>query len=448
MIEPLRGPINSNTVFALRGAFAHTPTIDRFELTEDAFLVCDNAKVAGLFPVLPEQYRDIPVFDYRGKLIIPGMCDLHIHAPQYSFRGIGKNRESPLTRDWFARYAFPDESRYADLDYARRAYGRFVEDLKKTPTTRLCIFATLHRPATVLLMELLDQAGFAAYVGKLNMDRNSIAGLQEETGESIAETVRWLDETGNRFAEVKPVISPRYFPSCTSACSAALGKLAKERNLPVQSHLSEDLDELAWVRQLDPTLGCYAEAYDRHGLLGGERPAVMAHCVYPQDGEIELLARRNVLVAHCPQSNLSGSGMSAPVMEYLRRGIKVGLGTDVAGGFSLLMNRIIVDAIIASRISFAFKGFPGDKGEEKAGTGFLSLANAFYLATKGGGALWDNAGSFETGAPFDAVVWDDSRHADLVPRSLYERVERMVSLADDRDLAAKYIAGKLMYTRQ
>jgi guanine deaminase len=437
--------MNSNTVFALRGSFAHTPTIDRFELSEDGFLVCENNKVAGLFPVLPEKYRDIPVIDYTGNIVIPGMCDLHIHAPQYSFRGIGKNRVDPLSRDWFARYAFPDESRYADLDYARRAYTRLVEDLKKTPSTRFCFFATMHRGATELLMELLDRAGFAAFVGKLNMDRNSVPGLQEETDESIAETIRWLDETIDAFKEVKPIISPRYFPSCTDACSAALGKMAVERNLPVQSHLSEDLNELAWVRRIDPSLGCYAEAYDRHGLLGGTCPAVMAHCVYPQEGELELLAKRNVIVAHCPQSNLSGSGMSAPIVEYLGAGIKVGLGTDVAGGFSLLMNRTILDAIAASRIYAAFRVQKGDPGKNIT---VLSLANAFYLATKGGGALWGNAGSFEPGAPFDAVVWDDSRHADLVPRSLYERVERMVSLADDRDVAAKYIAGTLMYTRE
>ncbi|GHV47357.1 guanine deaminase [Spirochaetia bacterium] len=446
--------------FGIRGTFAHTPQFDKFEFVEEGVLVCEDGKVAGLFKELPDNYRSIPVTDYSGKIIIPGMCDLHIHAPQYSFRGLGKNRDEPLKGNWFTRYAFPDESRYSDLGYARKAYTRLVEDLKKTSTTRLCFFATIHRPATELLMELLDEAGFAAYVGKVNMDRNSVEGLMETTEETISETIRWLDETADRYENVRPIITPRYTPSCTDQCSAALGKLAAERKLPVQSHLCEDLDEIEWVHKLSSASEPYARAYDKFGLFGSDKPAagqcgagqiaVMAHCVFPSEGDFELMGKRNVIVAHCPQSNLWGSGMSAPVMRYLKAGIKVGLGTDVAGGFSLLMNRTMLDAIAASRIYFAFNV---QKGDPRVAPDYLSLANAFYLATKGGGALWGGgnspgAGSFEKGYPFDAVVWDDSRLADYNPRTLYERVERLVSLSDDRDVAAKYIAGKPMYIRE
>jgi guanine deaminase len=432
-----------DAVFGIRGVFAHTPVFEKFEFVENGVLVCEKGRVAGLFKELPERFRNIPITDYSGKIIIPGMCDIHIHAPQYGFRGLGKNREDPAS-NWFYSYAFPEESRYRDLEYARKAYSRLIDDLKKTSTTRLCFFATIHRPSTELLMEMLDQAGFAAFVGKVNMDRNSVEGLIETTAESIEETIRWLDETSGRYPLVKPIITPRYTPSCTDECSAALGKIAAERKLPVQSHLCEDLPEMRWVRGLAPDCSCYAEAYDRFGLFGSAETAVMAHCVFPTEEDFALMRRRNVLVAHCPSSNLSESGMPAPVMNYLRAGIKVGLGSDSAGAYSLFLNRVIQDALYASRNYWAVNI---QKGNAEAVEEFLSLANAFYLATRGGGALW-GSGGFEDAMPFDAVVWDDSRLADFIPRSTYERVERLIALSDDRDVAAKYIEGKLIYKRE
>lgn len=431
-------------VFALRGNFAHTPTFHGFEFFEEGYLVCKEGRVAGLFSRLPEQYAKCMVHDYTGCIIIPGMCDIHLHAPQYSFFGIGKNLENADWNDWFEKYAFPDESRYADADFAREAYHRLAGDLLKTVTTRLCVYATIHREATEILMEELAAAGFAAFVGKVNMDRNSMEGLLETTAKSIEETEIWLKETTGKYPNVNPILTPRYLPSCTEECMAALGEIAQSRRLMVQTHLSEGVNEIAWVNELSPGISCYAKAYDRHGLLGGEAPTVLAHCVFPNEAEFSLLQNRNVMVAHCPQSNLSGSGMPAPILRYLEAGIKVGLGTDIAGSYTLNMNKILLDAITASRVWWAFNE---QKGDANIKARFLSLANAFYLATKGGGALWGEVGSFEPGYEFDAVVLDDNRHQNGVPRSLYERTERLISLADDRDIVAKYIAGVPVYNK-
>lgn len=196
---------------------------------------------------------------------------------RHPFQGIGQNIESGQWNTWFDRYAFPDESRFNDIAYAEQAYTRFAKSLLATPTTRLCAYATTSREATEILMRVLAKYGFAGYVGKVNMDRNSSPGLLETTRETIAQTRLWLEETKNGIGAIYPILTPRYFPSCTESCLQQLGQLAEEYHVPVQSHLSEGLDEIDWVRELAPDLDFYAQAYDRAGLLGPQTQAVMAH---------------------------------------------------------------------------------------------------------------------------------------------------------------------------
>lgn len=430
--------------FALRGAIAHTPTFERFELFPDAYLICRDEKVVGVFEHLPEEYRGIRVIDRSGCVIIPGMIDLHQHAPQYAFRGLGQNIEKPDWDSWFDLYAFPEEKRYQDLEYAQRAYGRLVSDLLKSTTTRICTFATIHRPATELLMELLHRSGLCAYVGKVNMDRNSAEGLLETTEESLEETRRWLQNSVGRYPHVKPIITPRYIPSCTDEVMEGLSALMKEFGVPVQSHLSEGLDEIAWVHQLMPNISFYGQGYDRFDMMGTVQPTLMAHCIFSNQEEFDMLCSRNITIAHCPDANLNYSGTAAPILKYVRSGAKVGLGSDVSGGHTLNLMQVMLQAIVASKVRWAYCERTG-KADEKRDV--LTLANAFYLATKGGGSFWGKVGSFEPGYAFDAVVLDDSRIADECPRSVYERVERLACLGDDRETVEKYVNGTLVYSK-
>ena len=131
------------------------------------------------------------------------------------------------------------------------------------------------------------------------------------------------------------MITPRYTPTCTDKCMEGLGALSEKYQVPVQSHLSEGLDEIEWVKELKPGLSCYGEAYDMYGMLGSKQHTVMAHVVHPNAAEYELLKHRNVLVAHCPQSNTNAAGGVAPILDMVRDGIQVGLGTDMAGGYTL-----------------------------------------------------------------------------------------------------------------
>lgn len=428
-----------NTNYVLKGTIVYTPDAERFVFNEESYLVCEEGKVEGIYKELPEKFQSWYIYDYGDNLIIPGMCDMHMHAPQYGFRGMGQNIENSDWSSWFSRYAFPDESRYKDLEYAKKAYERLTDDLLRTTTTRIVAFASLHREATELLMQILDAKGFVGYVGKVNMDRNSMDGLLETTEESLQETRLWLLNTKDKYKHIKPIITPRYTPSCTDEVMRGLSKLIREYKVPVQSHLSEGLDEMAWVKELKPEIDFYGQAYDQYDMFGTIVPTVMAHCVFSSEKEIELLCSRNIWIAHCPNSNLQGSGTAAPVLQYMRSGAKVCLGTDASGGNTLSMMRIISDAMLASKVRWAYTERNGDPNAVRD---FLPLTGAFYLATKGGGSFWGKAGSFEKGYDFDAVVLDDSRVADFCKRTTYERVERMVSLSDDRDIRAKFICGK------
>ena len=164
-----------------------------------------------------------------------------------------------------------------------------ARDLAMNGTTRVCMFSSLHTDATWILMEELERAGVTGYVGKVNMDRNGLPGiLQETTEESVRETLRWLE--GCHFDHVKPILTPRFTPSCTDELMAALGRLAQEKGLYVQSHLSENLGEIQWVKELHPDCQQYWETYDKYGLW--KEHTIMAHCVYSGEEEIQRMIAR------------------------------------------------------------------------------------------------------------------------------------------------------------
>ncbi|HJA25775.1 MAG TPA: amidohydrolase family protein [Candidatus Fournierella merdigallinarum] len=420
-----------NNAFALKGNILYTPVCGRIEAAADSYLVCEEGKVAGVFDTLPEAFWGVPVEDFGSRLILPGLADLHVHASQYAYRGLGMDLE---LLDWLEQNAFPEEARFADLDYARAAWDIFVEELAKSATTRACIFATVHRPAALLLMEKLEQAGLAGFVGKVNMDRDCPDCLRETTGGSLEETRRWLEQSAG-FGRVKPILTPRFVPSCTDELLAGLGALGARFNVPVQSHLSENLSEIRLVGRLCPSSRYYGDVYDRAGLFGGPRPAVMAHCIWSGEEERARMKEAGVFIAHCPQSNMNVSSGIAPVRLYLREGQRLGLGSDVAGGAHLSIFRAMTDAIQASKLRWRLvdDSLPA-----------LTLPEALYMATKGGGAFFGRVGSFEPGYEFDAVVLDDADLPTTRRCTLTERLERVVWLGDGRP-CAKYVAGRKLF---
>lgn len=420
--------------FALRGDLCWSRDARHLNTVKDGWLVCVDGRSAGVFETLPEQYAGLPREDWSGRLVIPGLVDLHVHAPQYTFRGLGMDLE---LLDWLDRHAFPEEARYADLDYARAAYSRFVEDMKHSPNTRACVFATLHGPATRLLMDLLEESGLVAMVGKVNMDRNAPDNLRESCPEAAElETRRWLDASAGRYERVTPILTPRFVPSCTDDLMARLGELRREFDVPVQSHLSENQGEVALVQELCPWSRFYGDAYDRFGLFGGDHGCIMAHCVLSGDREIALMKERGVYVAHCPQSNTNLASGIAPVRRYLDEGLNMGLGSDVAGGSTLSVFRAMADAIQVSKLRWRLQ----DQSLSP-----LTAPEAFWLGTAGGGAFFGKVGSFDSGYELDAVVLDDRRTAPVLPLTVEDRLERAIYLSEDRDVVKKFVRGTALW---
>ena len=418
-----------NTSFVLRGHIIWSDSPSHVHFVPHGYLVCENGVCAGVYEQLPARYAQLPFTDYRGRLIIPGLYDLHLHAPQFAYRGLGMDLE---LIEWLQAYAFPEEEKYADLDYARASYTAFTKAMKRSFTARFCCFATLHAPATLLLAELLEASGLQGYVGKLSMDRNAPEALCELSASRAAvDLEQWIIDMRARFSAIKPMITPRFVPSCTDALMAHLQELIDTYDLPVQSHLSETRDEIAWVKRLSPDTKNYADAYDRYGMLNAH--AVMAHVVYPEAEEITRLRETRTLVAHCPSSNANLRSGIAPVRRLLSAGVRVGLGSDVAGGEGIDMLRIATNAVQFSKLYWSMVN------EDEPS---LTFPEVLYMATKGGGSFFGKCGSFEEGYMLDALVLDDRPLRTTVDLTLPQRLERAVYLSGELKLVQKYVGGK------
>ena len=415
----------------------YTKEPGRFEVIENGYVaVGDDGRVTGVAADLASVQRSAwlegdgaEVTDFGDRLLIPAMNDLHVHAPQYRNQGIAMDLE---LLPWLQQYTFPEEMKFADTGYAERMYRRFVRDLWRFGTMRACVFATIHTGSTRLLMRLFQEAGMGALVGKVAMNRNCPQGLSE----TVEDMVRGYEELiSDRLEEksdglVRPIVTPRFVPSCTPEMLRACGELAARYQLPVQSHLSENKDEMALVKELEPESTCYGDAYDRYGLFG-QTPTVMAHCVWTEGKELELMKRRGVMVAHCPTSNFNVASGMAPIRQFLDEGLRVGLGSDISGGHDLSIFRMMVYAIQVSKMHY-------QQNHERT---FLSLSEAFWLATKSAGSFFARVGSFEPGYEFDALVIDDSElnHDNY---SLLQRLERYIYLGDDRQIEHRFCRGK------
>ncbi|NXV97939.1 GUAD deaminase, partial [Calonectris borealis] len=316
------------------------------------------------------------------EFFMPGMVDTHIHAPQYSFTGT--RVDLPLLQ-WLTTYTFPTEAKYKDSDFAEEVYTRVVRRTLKNGTTTACYFATIYTDTSLLLAEIIDKFGQRAFVGKVCMDMNdSVPQYKEITADSVQETER-----------VQPVITPRFGPSCTEDLLCALGDLAQARDLHVQSHISENEEELKLVENMFPAYQNYTELYDKNKLLTSK--TVMAHACYLSEEELKLFSLRGAAISHCPNSNFSLRSGVLNVQKVLKHNVKLGLGTDVAGGYSASM----LDAI--RKTMMASNSLQINKVNE---TG-LTLEEAFQLATLGGSqalGLDDVIGNFEVGKEFDALL--------------------------------------------
>lgn len=413
--------------YLVHGDLCFSTAPRHIETMEASYLHVKDGKCISCYKELPEALSSLEIKDYSGNLIIPGMVDLHLHAPQYAYRGT--KMDLPLL-DWLNSNTFPEEAKYEDMNYAKAAYKNFVEDLKESPTTRAVIFATLHKEATLCLMDLLEKSGLETMVGKVNMDRNSPDYLTEHSAEEALENTRnWLQAIPEDYRHCHPILTPRFTPTCSDALMEGLGKIKKEKGIPLQSHLSENKAEIAWVKELCPGTKNYGESYDRYGLL---QHSVMAHCVHTREDELELLKERECYICHCPQSNTNLQSGVAPVKHFLEKGAKLGLGTDVAGGANLSMFRAITDAIHVSKLRSCLLL------EDAA----ITVEEAFYMASLSGGGFFGKVGSFLAGYEADFLVYERKRES-IREESLLERLEMLLYTENELfRMKAKFVSGR------
>lgn len=404
--------------------------------------------------------RDIP----HPQFIIPGFVDTHTHAPQYvnAGRGLGM----PLL-DWLNTYTFPAEAKFADRAHARRLYELVVKRTLMNGTTSCCYFATIHLEGTMELVKAVQDAGQRAIIGKVNMDRNSPDYYVESTDASIEDTQRFLDAVISlNNPLISPIITPRFVPTCSEKLLSSLASMARKHDtVGIQSHVSENIGEVRWISELHPDLPSYCSVYDAFGLLTPR--TIMAHGIYLTDEELSLLSKRGCSVSHCPTSNFSLTSGTLDLRRLLRHGIRVGLGTDISGGYSPSMLSAIRNAVIASSVTHVSKlnahlrpdcsnlltfdqvTEQQDRDEDQDDSA-LSFGEAFHLATLGGAeslGLGKRVGNFEVGKDFDALIVDPGAAGtpfDVIPGedTILDTFQKFLFLGDDRNLSDIFVCGK------
>ncbi|OLQ10099.1 Guanine deaminase [Symbiodinium microadriaticum] len=309
----------------------------------------------------------IPVREFGEKeLLVPGFIDTHIHLPQFPYTGAGIDKPLMAEDGFLAKYAFPTESSMVNLDSAKYVYNEALKVLLTNGTTTALIYGTTHLDASKTLVEAaLALQGPRAFVGKVCADRYCPDALVETTASSLRDTedfVNFTQKVARQSPEdqkppflVQPVITPRFLPTCSPELLKGLGELAAKYNCIIQSHMSESVDEVAFSSQLFPGK---TDAQASFNLLATLPDAtnfdpgavfVMGHCVQLQKGEEELMRQRGAAIAHCPLSNFFFAKGALPVKQLVARGVKIGLGTDVAGGYSPSMLSSMRAAVLASK---------------------------------------------------------------------------------------------------
>ena len=414
----------------IKGNIISTPEFGKVEITENGYLIAESGKIKGIYQKLPQECEGKVIEDYGDALVMQSFSDMHLHAPQYPMLGMGM--DMPLL-EWLHTYTFPTEACFKDNEFARKTYHRLAHELAAKGTTRVCMFSSIHREATLILMEELENAGITGYVGKVNMDRNGGENYQETTEESIAETVKWLEECN--FEHIKPMITPRFTPSCSNELMQELGRIAKEKNLPIQSHLSENTGELSLVKELHPDCSHYWETYQKYGLWNDQ--TLMAHCVWSDEQERKAIKDTGVWAVHCQSSNENLVSGYAPVRVMLNEGVNVVFGSDIAGGDHLSMFKNITAAIRASKARRIMDNWK---------TEFLSVKEAFYLGTSAAAPFFGEKPGFAPGNMLHAIVVEDETLPMVRPLSVQERFERCVYRREHGAMLAVYSEGKKIFS--
>lgn len=447
------------------GSFVDTPRLGELRIRHNTAVVVDQlGKITAIESPCADQSalakeHNISVDKIKHqssesatRFFVPGFIDTHTHASQYPNTGIFGN--STLL-DWLDTYTFPLESSYTSTERAAHVYNRVVSRGLSHGTTCAAYYATIHVEATNLLADICLSKGQRALIGRVCMDRLSPEHYRDaspqvgvDATKAVMQHLAKIDPAG---AIVRPVITPRFAPSCTDESLKLLGDLHRETGCYVQTHISENHPEINFVKELFPDSKHYADVYDKAGLLGDK--TILAHAVHLTPEEVTLIRQRQTALSHCPTSNTCLTSGAARLRSMLDAGLIVGLGTDMSGGYSPSILEMARQAILVSRHAAMIDG---DAAK-------LTAEEVLYLATAGGArvvGLQDKVGVFEVGMDFDAQAIALGRvdekstglDSDAGPVDIFgwesweDRVAKWLYCGDDRNVRRVFVKGRLVHS--
>lgn len=406
---------------------------DQFEYFEDGLLVTRNDKIefVGDYKSHINQYHDLKTQDLSGKLIVPGFIDSHLHFPQTEM--LASFGEQLL--DWLTDYTFPVEAKFEDPEYATQIAKIFLRQLHRHGTTTGMVYSSVHKQAADALFEQALKHNMLFIAGKVCMDRNCPEELQDTPQSAQQDSANLIDKWHNN-GRLKYAITPRFAPTSSDAQLSALGELAQQYpDVYIQTHLSENHNEIAWVKELFPKRKNYLDVYDHYGLV--RKGAVFGHGIHLEHAEWDRLNETQASIAFCPTSNLFlGSGLF-DLAKAEQQNVPVMLATDVGGGTSFSMLKTLGEAYKICQL----------KGNQ------MDPMHGLYLMTQGaaiGLGLDKQIGNLNPGTDADFVVLNPDFDELTALRFTHHRTPQDIifalsMLADDRAISATYIAGKAVY---
>lgn len=437
--------MSQNATQAIRASFFDiTHTVDNPQqlpeaarYIEDGLLLLNQGVIVGLSDWEEGQHLlppGVDLLDYRGRLIVPGFIDTHIHYPQTEM--IGAFGEQLL--EWLDQYTFPVESQYHCPQHAARMSAFFLQQLLSNGTTTALVFGTVHPQSVDALFTAASALEMRLIAGKVMMDRNGPDALMETPEQSYQQTRELIERWHNK-GRLSYALTPRFAPTSSPELLAKVQQLRHEfPDTWLHTHLSENPQEIAWVKELFPQHNGYLDVYHQYQLTG-ER-SLFAHCLHLDDHEWDCLHHTGSAVAFCPTSNLFlGSGLF-DLKTCWHKGVKMGIGTDVGAGTTFNMLQTLGEAYKVGQLQ-RYK---------------LSACEAFYHATLGGAKaldLDDRIGNFMPGKEADFVILDPAvsplqrmRHANS--RDIWEKLFVLMTLGDDRNIAATWVNGRCVWQHE
>lgn len=388
----------------------------------------------------------------EGQFFLPGFIDLHVHAAQWAQAGTAL--DLPLY-DWLNTYTFPVEAKFSDIQFAEEVYEQVVNQLLANGTTTALYFATVHKEASILLAKICADKGQRGLVGKVVMDdtsQNPEFYRDENTASALADTedfiVKVKDLAKNVKQGVYPVVTPRFIPSCTDGALKGLGELAAKYDTHIQSHCSES----DWAHEHVKDRFGKNDAFALHdfGLL--QDKSVMAHCNFLEEDDQDLFLETGTAIAHCPISNAYFANSALPLKAFSEKGIEIGLGSDISGGFSPSLYDNIRQSVITSRMLEDGVNPSLPAGKRGTANSQITVNEAFYFATAGGGeSLSLPIGKIEENYTWDVQIIDTKQKGLPLPifgeESLIDTFQKIMYLTRPEHIREVWVQGEKVHSK-